>query len=54
MMRDPFPYDDDTMSGSMRTFMTNYRRMDDEPEAYDEVLAVLAKFKPDQYGEQDE
>ena len=47
MMRDPFPFDEDTMSGVMRTFMTNYRRMDEEPENYDDILEVLAKHKPE-------
>lgn len=45
-MQDPFPYDEETLSGTMRTFMTNYRRMDEDSESYEEILDILAKRKP--------
>ena len=47
LMRDPFPFEDGTLSREMRDFMIEYRRLDDENKNYENIQEFLAEVQPE-------
>ena len=47
LMRDPFPYKDDTLCSLFKDLLIDQRQLDTEPEGYDEILDFMARIKPD-------
>jgi len=49
LMRDPFPFSEDSLSFAVRGFFTDYRQVKGPSHEYDDFLDSLAYFKPEQY-----
>ena len=45
-MKDPFPFDSDTLTSVMRDFLMDYRRITEETCKYDKILDILAVEHP--------